>query len=287
MAVRIQHALVLACLLGVTATRTAHADSVGQRITNLESRNEKLRLAATIGLAQSREPRAILAVARVALRDSRSTVRRAAVLALARMLDTGASDVRAQGLRTLEKVRDGDRDDEVRKVARSTLITLNRARAVPDNAPSIFINVIASIDRSKRAPHVLGPLDRTIRAVIQKKGYAVEWPEGTPTQEQLTRSGSRAFRISAVIQDIKVQPLGPRFEVSCTVVMQVSPWSGSDAGEQWEAHQVASASGSARATTASGDRDARDGMLDCVEAVADQITGRQVVPFIRRLIAGG
>ena len=67
----------------------------------------------------------------------------------------------------------------------------------------------------------------------------------------------------------------------------MAPWSGKDGGEKWEASKAAQAQGSAKATTGSSDRDIKSGMRDCLEAVAEDITSRQILPFLKRLVVAG
>ena len=71
--------------------------------------------------------------------------------------------------------------------------------------------------------------------------------------------------------------------IACTVAIRIAPWGGRDGGERWEANRAASASGSAKATTSNRDRDIKSGVRDCVEAVTEDVTSRQVVPFLKRL----
>ena len=55
--------------------------------------------------------------------------------------------------------------------------------------------------------------------------------------------------------------------------------------ERWVAHRAASASGSGRATTSGTPRAIAAGIRDCVNAVAEEVTAGQVVPFLRKVIA--
>ena len=74
--------------------------------------------------------------------------------------------------------------------------------------------------------------------------------------------------------------------IACTVAIRVAPWSGKDGGEKWEANKAASASGSAKAmTSGNSDSAVMSGMRDCLEAVAEDVTNRQVVPFLKRVAA--
>ena len=75
--------------------------------------------------------------------------------------------------------------------------------------------------------------------------------------------------------------------MSCKVEIRVAPWTGTDGGEKWEANKAASASGSAKAMTGNSDREIAGGVRDCLEAVAEDVTTRQVMPFLKRLANAG
>ncbi len=69
----------------------------------------------------------------------------------------------------------------------------------------------------------------------------------------------------------------------CTVAVRIAPWMGKDGGERWEANRAASASGSAKVITGGRDRDVQRGIRDCVEAVVEDVTSRQVLPFLKQV----
>ena len=75
--------------------------------------------------------------------------------------------------------------------------------------------------------------------------------------------------------------------MSCKLEIRVAPWSGTDGGEKWEANKAASASGSAKAMTGNTERDITTGMRDCLEAVAEDVTTRQIMPFLKHLATTG
>jgi hypothetical protein len=147
----------------------------------------------------------------------------------------------------------------------------------------VFVNVEAASDLSKRASATTASLTKIVRGTVKQKGYAVEWPGGPPTKQQLTSTNTVAFIVGATVKAIDIKAKGNKMEVGCTVAIRVAPWTGKDGAESWEANRAASASGSAKAVTGSGDRAVAGGILDCVEAVGEEITSRQVVPFIKRL----
>jgi hypothetical protein len=82
---------------------------------------------------------------------------------------------------------------------------------------------------------------------------------------------------------IEIEKKSGRTEVACTVSLRVTPWAGRDQKERWEADKAASASGSGRAIAGSSSAQVEGAIRDCVLAVGEEVTAKQVVPFIRRL----
>ena len=149
------------------------------------------------------------------------------------------------------------------------------------------MQIDAVTDQSKRLVGDTG--ERVIRIVkkgVERTGYATQWPGGPPSAADLSSARSRAFIVAATVKKIDIQKAGQTM-ISCTVTMRISPWGGKDGGERWEANKAAAASGSAKVTTGSGDREINGGIRDCLEAVAEDITSRQVIPFLKRLATAG
>ncbi|HWU89821.1 MAG TPA: hypothetical protein VN253_21315, partial [Kofleriaceae bacterium] len=96
-------------------------------------------------------------------------------------------------------------------------------------------------------------------------------------------SRSRAFIVAGTVKKIEITKVGAQTHIACTVAVRVAPWMGKDGGERWEANRAASASGSAKATTSNRDRDVQTGLRECVEAVAEDVTARQVLPFLKQV----
>ena len=86
---------------------------------------------------------------------------------------------------------------------------------------------------------------------------------------------------------LDIRRVGDQTQVACTVAIRIAPWDGRDGGEKWEANRAASATGSAKATTGNSQREVNGGVRDCLEAVAEDVTDRQVVPFLRRVAQSG
>lgn len=279
-------AVLTACLL---LSRTAGADTIDQSVKELQSNSQKVRLAATLALSKSKDARAVLAVSGALTRDADPTIRRVSALALEKMVDAStADDARELAFAALEKAARSDGDVKVKSTAESTLKSLAGLRkSAKGNKPSVFINIDTATDQSKRAPK--DAPDRVVKIVkksIEKTGYATTWPGGLPTNKELAQNKSQAYIVAANVKKIDITKGVRQTTIACTVAIRVAPWSGKDGGEKWEASKAASASGSAKAMTSSNsDSAVLSGMRDCLEAVAEDVTNRQVVPFLKRVAA--
>lgn len=279
-------AVVAACLL--LCIRTAAADAVAVNVSQLDGTNYKVRLAAALSLAKSRDPRAVIALASALRNDREDNIRRVAAVALENMIDAStAVDARELGLGALDHAAAKDRDAKVRAAAAQALKTLASLRGKRGGGgakPAVFVNIDATTDQSKRLPRDASDrLTKLLRRSVESTGLATSWPGGLPTSAELASSRSRAFIIAGTVKKIEITQLGGKTQIACTVAVRVAPWLGKDGGEKWEAHRAASASGSAKAMTGNRDRDVQSGLRDCVEAVAEDVTSRQVLPFLKRV----
>ena len=283
--------VVAACLL--LCIRTAAADAVAVNVSQLDATNYKVRLAAALSLAKSRDPRAVIALASALRNDREDNIRRVAAVALENMLDAStAVDARELGLGALDHAAAKDRDAKVRAAAAQALKTLASLRGKRGGGggakPAVFVNIDATTDQSKQLPRDASDrLTKLLRRSVESTGLATSWPGGLPTSAELASSRSRAFIIAGTVKKIEITQLGGKTQIACTVAVRVAPWLGKDGGEKWEAHRAASASGSAKAMTGNRDRDVQSGLRDCVEAVAEDVTSRQVVPFLKRIAQAG
>lgn len=283
-------AVLAACLL--LCTRTASADTVDTNVHQLGSgASYKVRLAAALGLAKSKDARAVIALADALAHDDDPTIRRVSALALEKMVDGRTpDDARELALTALGDAATKDRDAKVRTTATATLRTLAafRRRTGGGKKPTVFVNVDVTTDQSKKLPTGGGARVTTIvKKSVESTGYATTWPGGLPTGAELAASRSKGFIVASTVKRIDVTRSGGQTLIACTVAIRIAPWSGRDGGERWEANKAASASGSAKATTGSRERDIQSGMRDCIEAVAEDVTARQVVPFLKRLVTAG
>jgi len=283
-------AVFAACWL--LSARLARADTVDTGVRQLGSdASYKVRLAAALSLSKSREARAVIALAGALRKDRDPTIRRVSALALEKMIDARtAEDARVLGLAALEHAATADTDAKVRETAEralKSLAGLRRGKRI-DGAPAVFVNIDTTSDPTKKLPRDgSARLNKIVRQSVERTGYATTWPGGLPTSADLATNRARGFIVASTVKKVDITRVGTQTQIACTVVLRIAPWSGKDGGERWEANKAASASGSAKATTGTRDRDIQGGVRDCVEAVAEDVTARQVVPFLKRLASAG
>jgi hypothetical protein len=291
-------AVLTACLLLLCAG-IAVADSVEANVRQLGSDSSaRVRLAAAASLAKSRDPRAVIALAGALKADEDPIIRRISALALERMIDAHtAPDALELSLTALEDAVNTDGDARVKDAsikALRALAGLRKKRAPPKaeaprgDKPEVFVNIDPTFDQSKQLPPGGGDrLAKIVKQSVERTGYATSWPGGLPTSAELSSSRSRAFIVASTVKKIEITKVGTQTQIACTVAVRIAPWSGKDGGEKWEANKAASASGSAKAITGNRDRDVQGGVRECIEAVTEDVTSRQVVPFLKRLVIAG
>jgi hypothetical protein len=290
-------AALAACLLLVSAT-LVRADPIDAAVDSLANSANRQRMTAALALSKARsDARAINALARALAEDTDHNIRLVAAHALEKNLDRKVDPDAIQfGVRALQNAR-GDVDPKVREIAvrafNKHAPLLKRAPAPPprkrSTMPPVFINIDTTLDQSKQMPPDGGErLKRIVKANVERANYATIWPGGhLPTSADLATHRSRAFIVASTVKKIEITKQGTQTEIACTVAVRIAPWNGRDGGERWEANRAASASGSAKATTSNRERDVQGGVRDCLEAVAEDVTSRQVVPFLKRVASTG
>lgn len=281
----------------VLGSARSYADPVDQSVRELSSNGKsyRVRLAAALALSKSRDARAVLGVADALDRDEDPTVRRVAAIALEKMIDSSTpNDALSLSITALEKAAKTDGDAKVRETAQRVLRTVGRfKRKLESSAPApagrgsaVFVNIDKALDQTKKAPSD-GPerVMNVVKRQVERNGYATSWPGGLPTSAELSSARTRGYIVASVVQKVDITRSGRRTQIACTLAIRISPWAGKDGGERWEANKAASASGSAKAMTGNSEREVQGGVRDCLEAVSEEVTSRQVVPFLKRLIA--
>jgi hypothetical protein len=271
----------------VSLVGTASADQIDIHTKQLDrGRDYKLRLSAAVSLGKAQDPRAVRALTRALQRDKESTVRRIAAQSLGKIVTRSTPrKLIEDAVSALERAAKRDKDKKVRRSAKRTLTKLSPLAKASDDM--VFINVGKPADRTRKAPRDLpDAIDGTVRQTLQKRApdYSLDWPTGKlPTGAELERERAQGYFVGATVAKLDVQKRGRTAEIRCAVQIRVNPWAGRDRKERWEAKKAAQATGNGKVTGPNSQRGIHDSMRDCVLAVVEQVTTRQVVPFLRRL----
>ncbi|HTM23098.1 MAG TPA: HEAT repeat domain-containing protein [Kofleriaceae bacterium] len=277
--------LIVAAIV-VLGPGTARADAIDVDVKHLRTSPDfKLRLSSALNLSRVKDERAVDAMAWALQKDDQVTIRRVAALSLTRMVDESLpASVRRRALAALKWAKLNDDDAKVRENAARALDQLRGLETAAD--AKVFLRVVVNPDPRNRAPR--GTTDR-MRQTLQEtlRRAAPEWAQGTdddlPTKAQLDKNGTKAFIVGAAVANVEVNHSGTRTEIRCSVSVRVAPWQGADGNEVWQADKAASASGNGKVVGASTPTAIDGSKRDCLLAVAEQITARQVVPFLRKM----
>lgn len=269
------------------ALRPASADTIDASIKELQNRNYKSRLSAALTLARSSDARAVMALIDVLQSDQESALRRVAAIGLGRGVD-GLPEATVEKVRTALTTATKDADTKVRDSALAALKSMPAATAPrgKGSALTVFVHIDRVGDESKQASaESITLVSKNVRRAIEDNGFTTVWPGGAPSKAELVASRAHAFIVVSTVKKIVVKKKSRQAEVTCTVAIRVSPWTGRDGNEVWEANKSASASGSAKTTTSNSSTEIAAGMQDCLDTLADDITRRQVTPFLRKIAA--
>ncbi len=267
------------------AMRPASADAIDVTIKELNSSNYKSRLSAALALAKSSDARAVMALINVLQSDQDSALRRVAAIALGRGVD-GLPEATVEKVRAALTTATKDANTKVRDSAIAALQSMPAATPVSSKGkpPAVFVHIDRVGDDSKQASAAsITLVSKNVRRALEDNGFATVWPGGAPSKAELVASRAHAFIVVSTVKKIVVKKKSRQAEVTCTVAIRVSPWTGSDGNEVWEANKSASASGSAKTTTSNSTTEIAAGMQDCLDTLADDITRRQVTPFLRKI----
>jgi hypothetical protein len=287
---------VLAAVLGIAiaaaiAVPPAAADRIDARAKQLRSaRAHETRLSAAIWLSRSDDARAVAALTAALRRDGEPTIRNVAAVALGRLVDTTMpADVRDAAIDALAYAARRDGSETVRRSASASHASLRSLRTPAYGLPPIFVAVGRPTDRSARLSRlglaaVDGALRRALRATGSELAQTAPGEDG-PSSAELRQSGTLGFFVNASVAQVQVARGSGRAEVRCQVDMRVSGWNGHDGGERFQEGQSASATGRGRVVSGLAARQIALAAQDCATGVVEEVTARQIVPFMRRQAA--
>jgi len=267
----------------------AWADAVDTRANQLrESGEYKVRLSAVLWLGKKHDARAVAAMAYALRHDNERTVRSVAALSLGKLIDESMpAKVRDDAIDALEHAAKKDRDEKVRAKARTAWVETKALRTPKGGLPKVFVAIGTPTAKSAKiaSAEVRAAAQLAIRRALREN--APDFGQGTksdglPTAAQLTRAHSSGFYVSASVKSVDVVKVSGRAEVRCEITMSINPWTGRDGQERFREQEAASASGKGRVKGANTARAIENARRDCVIAVVESVTQREIIPFVKR-----
>jgi hypothetical protein len=262
------------------AAPPAHAESTDEYIASLgKGGTPKVRIAALLALTTSTDARAMAAMCKALGKDADAGVRLVAARSIGKALaSTSSTSQRAGGIAALKTASTADKDAKVRAAATELLAAgVGAGRADPCRRR----------DRRHQAGGRRAGAHHLQRARRDRppRFTPTQWPGGAPTKAQLTARGAKAFIVASSVTAVTVTRKGAGNQIGCTVQVRVAPWSGKDVGggERWVADKAAAATGSATIVAATAPRATELAIRDCVAAVAEELTGSKIVPFLKKV----
>jgi hypothetical protein len=269
----------------------AHADQVSTRADQLRSADEyKVRLSAALWLSSQNDERAVAALTFALDHDRERTVRSVAAISLGKLVDESVPlRVRDRAITALERAAVGDPDGKVRQSAARAFVRVKALRGRGSQLGAVFVAVGTPTDMTgdMSGTHMSGvqqAMRRALREHAPEFGQSTH-AEGLPTRAELDAASSQGFFVNAAVAELRVAESGGRTEVRCTVNMRVSSWTGADGDERMREREAALASGRGRVIGAGTRAGLAHAQRDCVLAVVEEITSRQIVPFVKRRLA--
>ena len=155
--------------------------------------------------------------------------------------------------------------------------------------PAVFVNIDATIDQSKKAPSdAPARLDEDREEQRREDRLRDDVARRPADAERADVAAARA-RSSSRRPSRRSRSRGParRRTIACTVAVRIAPWGGTR-----RRREVGSEQGGVGAGLGEGEdrheraRHRRAASRDCLEAVAEDVTQRQVVPFLKATRSG-
>jgi hypothetical protein len=251
----------------------AGADPIDKRASQLRTSTDyKVRLSAALWLGKKKEARAVRALSHALKHDGEKTVRAIAAVSLGALLDdTMSQRVRDEAIDALDHAGQNDDDRSVRDKAQKAWTATKGLRTPAGGLPNVFVAVgtpsaTGSLPAKTASKEMQSAMRRALRDAAPDFGQATK-ADGLPTGAELRKARSSGFYVNASVQNIETAKARGGVEVHCQVGMRVNAWNGTDEEERLREHETASALGNGR-----------------VKAVVEQLTVKQVVPFIKRAV---
>jgi hypothetical protein len=285
-------AVILAVVFASSVARADDIDRQGRELIHGEP--YKVRVSAALWLSKrpASDGRAVSMLANAVRNDRERTVRQLAAAALGRMVDAETpSAALARAEAALEGAVKFDPDRRVRRVAKDALKALRAITPLTepelgsgDGLGGLFVHVGPATDPTRALPPGGAvQLESSVRHALERgqlHGKISKSNSELPSGRTLRAARQRGFYLGAAVSEVAIRKKGRAIELRCKLMLRVTAWSGADEGERLMASQSAAVTGSG--VVVASERTKADAVVQCVTAVGEEVTFRQVVPFLKR-----
>ncbi len=272
---RLLASLLVACVVLCT-TRVALADKVDVLINRmLKSSDYKQRLSAALNLQKTGDPRAIPAYIK-ALDDDDKTVRGVAAAALGKLIDSSTpAKVRSDAMAALKVVAAKDANAFVRKQAQKSYNAIKNLGSGAPTGAKIYVSVGVMSDGTKKGKKAVQMMRRTVDKTFRKQrgSWAYDEAGGKPMSKgAIKKSKLKAYYVDGTLTELTATPRGAAVIVECKVSMLIATFP--------EKSMFGFLKGGAKVQASNNDRDIGFAQEDCVNAVAEDLVKRKIIPTI-------
>ena len=280
--------VVALALLAALAT-PARADKVDDLVRDLRTGSDyKIRLSAALSLAKLGDKRSTVITAfQTALKDSDKTVRGAAAVALAKLVDADTPSVKRDLImKDLSTMIAKETSDSVKKQAEKSLATIkaigsggggDSSTSVGAGAVYIDVGPMSSKTSDEANNAKLKTLMRsTTEKTFKSKGQPMmlTWPGGkSPTRKDLDAKKASGFHVDGTLTEMTVKEKGSAATVSCKVSMLIATYP--------EKSVFGFLNGGASVTASSDPGDIKLAGEDCLAAVVEDLVAKKIIPTIK------
>jgi hypothetical protein len=275
---------LVALIVVLLLSRSAHADAVDTLVKQLGDSSEKVRLAAALNLAKAGDERGILPLAKSLLNDSDKNVRGAAAVGLGKLIKANPSTkYKSLATANLKTAAANDGSEFVKTQAQNALSTIGVGGSGTTTQPTgsggsgIYVNVgpMSSKTTSSKNDKLRALMVKTASKTLSKVASNMQqtWPSGTPSKGDLAKKGVSGFYVDGTLNELNIKTSGGGATISCKVSMLLADFP--------DKSVFGFLNGGASVTASSSQSDQDLASEDCVTAVIENLITSKIVPTIK------
>jgi hypothetical protein len=267
----------------------ARADNVDVLIKQLDDSSDKVRLAAALNLARNTDAKAIPALSKALNNDDESDVRRAAAVALGKIVVANpTAKYKSLAVATLKNASNNDSSSAVKQQAQAALAQIgggtgggsttsggNTQTPTGGGSNGIYVNVgpmsskTGTNDKANQ-----GLMVSTTNKTLSRSAshMTMSWPGGTPSGAQLTQKGVSGFYVDGTLNALTTSTSGGTATISCKISMLLADFPNKSV--------FGFLSGGAQVQASTSPKEITLAQQDCIAAVVEDLIAKKIVPTI-------